>query len=143
MNIMLVHLAKELFIGFVGTIGKKKTKHYMSTKIKKYIVVVDPCKMIQICYDNPSSMVGAMKAIVRAYPHIYRPSSYAYILDLIIEDWVKKERLKQHVYNSKTIVKYVMKYVSNHHLPMALFKNIHQKFLCLIHQQLTLLAILL
>ena len=39
-NVMLLCLAGEIFLGSINTIGNKKTKAYIATELKKFIDVV-------------------------------------------------------------------------------------------------------
>jgi hypothetical protein len=71
MNIMLVCLVRDIFIGLVDTTGHKKTKEYIVGELKTYIKTIGPNNVTQICTDNASAMLGALDELVATYPHLY------------------------------------------------------------------------
>jgi hypothetical protein len=72
MNVMLSCPTGDIFLGSIDTIGNKKTKAYIATKLKKFIDAVGPRFVTQICTDNATNMLGAMDDIVATYPHIFK-----------------------------------------------------------------------
>ena len=101
MNMMLVCPAGDVFLGSVDTTGKKKDKEYTATSMAKYIEEVGPRNIVQICTDNASVMLGAMRILERKYKHLYRQGCAAHILDLLLEDWGKSRWVKDLVERGK------------------------------------------
>jgi hypothetical protein len=119
MNVMLICLVEDVFIGLVDTTGHKKTKEYIAKKLKTYIEAVGPNNMIQICSDNASAMLGALDELVATYLYSYKQGSCAHILDLLLEDWGKEEIFKILI----TRTKQVCIYIRNHHATMKLYRH--------------------
>ena len=90
MNVMLVCLAGDVFLGSVDITGNKKMMAYIAQQIKDYIEEVSAQNVAQIYMDNASAMTGAINDILEVYPHIYKQRCCAHILDLLLEDWKKK-----------------------------------------------------
>jgi hypothetical protein len=116
MNVILVCLVGDIFIGLVDTIGYKKTKEYVADELKSYIEVIGLNNVTQICSDNASAMLGAQDELVALNPHLYKQDCCTHILDFLLEDWEKEEMLK----TSITRAKQVYIYIQNHHATMPL-----------------------
>jgi hypothetical protein len=119
MNVMLLCLAGDIFLGSIDTTGNKKTKAYIAIELKKFIKDVGPRFVTQICTDNATNMLGAMDDIVTTYPHISKQGCAAHALDLILEDWAKIDQCKDLIQKAKR----VCIYMRNHHVTMALFRE--------------------
>ena len=83
---MLLYLVGDIFLGSINKIGNTKTKAYIAIELKKFIDVVGPRFVIQICTDNATNMLGAMDNIVATYLHIFKQDCIAHTLDLMLED---------------------------------------------------------
>ena len=93
MNVMLVCLAWDVFIGLVDTIGHKKTKEYIVGELRTYIEAIGPNNVTQICLDNASAILGALDNLVATYPYLWKQGCCAHILDLLLEDWRKVDKI--------------------------------------------------
>jgi hypothetical protein len=126
MNVMLLCLTGDIFLGSIDTTKNKKTKAHIATKLKKFINVAGPRFVTQICTDNATNMLGAMDDIVATYPHVFKQGYAAHTLDLILEHRAKIEQFKNLINRAKR----VCLYMRNHHVTMALFReHFHRKFL--------------
>jgi hypothetical protein len=119
MNVMLVCLAGDVFIGLVDTTGHKKTKEYIAGELRTYIEAIGSSNVIQICLDNASVMLGALDDLVAMYLHLYKQGCCTHILDLLLEDWGKDEIFKALIIRAKR----VCIYIRNHHATMALYRH--------------------
>jgi hypothetical protein len=119
MNVMLVCIAGDVFIGSVDMTGHKKTKEYIAGELRTYIEAIGPNNMTQICSDNASAMLGALDDLVAMYPHLYKQGYCAHILYLLLEDWGKEEMFKILIIRAKRV--YI--YIRNHHATMALYRH--------------------
>ena len=123
-NAMLVSPAGELFLGSVDTTGKEKTAEYMASIMDKFIDQVGPHNIVQVCTDNASSMLKASQIVTQKYPHIYIQGCAAHAMDLLLEDWGKATWVKEAVRKAK----YLVKFVRNRQMPLAVFRKHEAKF---------------
>jgi hypothetical protein len=119
MNVLLVFLAGDVFIGSVDTTNHKKTKEYIARELRTYIEAVGPNNMTQICLDNASAMLGALDDLIAPYPHFYKQGCCAHILDLLLEDCGKEEMFKILIIWAKR----VCIYIQNHYMTMVLYRH--------------------
>ena len=117
LNLMLVCPLGDIFLGSIDTTGNKKTAAYVGEKLCQYIAEVGPEKVVQVCTDNASVMINAMKIVEGVYSKIYKQGCCAHIIDLLLEDLGKEEIIHELV----VMAKRVCKYIRNHHVTMALF----------------------
>lgn len=122
-NMMLVCPVGEVFLGSVDTTGKKKDIAYVANEMAKYIEEVGPQNIVQICTDNASTMLGAVKKLQIDYPHLYGQGCAAHILDLLLEDWGKEAWVKHLVEQAKR----VCTFIKGSHVPLALFRKYSPK----------------
>jgi hypothetical protein len=120
MNIMLSCPAGDVFLGSIDTTGNSKTKEYIAGELKRYIENVGPRLVTQVCTDNAKNILGAMDDVVTSYPHIFKQGCAAHALDLFMEDWAKVPQFKDLIKRSRS----VCLYIRNHHIPMALFRQV-------------------
>ena len=72
MNVMLVCLAGDIFIGLVDTTNHTKTKEYIAGELRTYIEAIGPSNTTQICLNNAIAMLGPLDDLVCMYPHLYK-----------------------------------------------------------------------
>jgi len=114
---MLVCPIGDVFLGSVDSTGHRKDIAYTVEMMVKYIEKVGPSNVVQLCTDNASVMTGAMAKLVTLYPHMYRQGCAAHILDLLLEDWGKDQKVKDLVKDCRDMVKFIRKY----HFTLAVF----------------------
>jgi hypothetical protein len=117
MNVMQICPAGDVFLGSIDTTGSTKDAAYVATEVKRYIVGVDPAKVVQVCFDNAAAMKTAASNISREWPHIYWQGCAAHCLNLLLKDWGKQRWAKDVVDKAKDIVKYIRA----HQCPTAVF----------------------
>lgn len=135
MNIMQVCHVGEEFLASVDTSGHFKDHGYMVGIMRKYVELVGPTNVVEICTDNASVMKKAVKKVQETYPHIYFQGCGAHILNLIIGDWGKQAWMKKVVDEAKTMVDFKKK----RHIALAVFRS-HEKDLSLIRPGATRFA---
>lgn len=57
--------------------------------IKEVYKEVVPLNIVQVCTDNASVILEAMRILEMTYRHLYSQGCAAHILDLLFEDWRK------------------------------------------------------
>ena len=72
MNVMLVCLVGDVFIGSIDTTSHKKTKEYIAGELRTYIEAIGSSNVTQICLDNASAMLGVLNDLIRKYLHLYK-----------------------------------------------------------------------
>lgn len=130
-NAMLVSPAGELFLGSVDTTGNEKTAEYMASIMDKFIEQVGPHNVVQICTDNASSMLKASQIITNKHPQIYIQGCAAHAMDLLLEDWGKATWIKETLDKAK----YLVRFVKNRQMPLAVFRKHEAKFTLLLPGQ--------
>ena len=120
---MLVCPAGDVFLGLVDTTGEKKDIAYTTNMLAQYVDEIGSKNIVQLCTDNAAVMTGALKSLQERYPHMYTQGCAAHIMDLLLEDWGKEERVKGLVAKCEHIVKFIKKY----HHTLGLFRKYSPK----------------
>ena len=123
-NAMLVTPAGELFLGAVDTTGKEKTAEYMASIMVKFIKQVGPENVVQVCTDNASVMLNAMRLVQEEYPHIFIQGCATHAMDLLMEDMGKAPWVKEVLDKAKNLVKFI----KNRQMPLAVFRKHEARF---------------
>jgi len=123
LNVMLVCLARDVFLGSIDTTGEKKDIAYTTKAIVQYIEEVGPINIVQLYMDNAAVMTGTLKWLQEKYPHLYLQGCAAHVLNLLLEDWAKEATVKLLVTICARIVKYIKKY----EYTLALFRRFSPK----------------
>ena len=130
-NAMLVSSVGELFLGSVDTTGNEKTAEYMASIMDKFIEQVGPHNIVQVCTDNAKSMLKASQIMVKKYPHLYIQGCATHAMDLLLEDWGKATWIQETLGKAK----YLVKFVKNRQMPLAVFRKHEAKFSLLLPGQ--------
>lgn len=64
-------LAGDVFFGYVDTTGSIRDIDYVTIKVKKSIVGMDPKNVVQVCFDNVATMKNTTSNINHEWSHIY------------------------------------------------------------------------
>jgi len=107
---MLVCLARDVFLGLVDSTREKKDIAYTIEMMMKYIEEVGPSNVVQLYIDNVAVMTRMMTRLVTLYLHMYRQGCTTHILDLLLEDWGKDQKVKDLVKDCRSMVKCIRKY---------------------------------
>ena len=128
---MLVSSVGELFLGSIDTTGNEKTTKYMASIMLKFIEQVGPHNIVQVCTDNAKSMLKASQIMVKKYPHLYIQGCATHAMDLLLEDWGKATWIQETLGKAK----YLVKFVKNRQMPLAVFRKHEAKFSLLLPGQ--------
>jgi hypothetical protein len=72
MNVILVCLIGDIFIGLIDTTGHKETKVYITEELKSYTEIDGLNNATQICSNNASTMLEALDELVALYLLLYK-----------------------------------------------------------------------
>jgi hypothetical protein len=122
LNVLLVSPKGEKFIKAVDTSGETKDAAHIAGKICEAIEEIGPEHICQVITDSAASCKAAGRIIEERYPHITWTPCTPHCLDLLLEDFGKLDWVSTVIADAKT----VLKFITNHHKSLALFRSLSE-----------------
>ena len=122
LNILLVSPKGEKFVKAVDTSGETKDATHIAGKICEAIEEIGPEHVCQVTTDSAAACKLAGRIIEERYPHITWTPCTPHCLDLLLEDVGKLDWVSSVIGEAKT----VLKFITNHHKSLALFRSLSE-----------------
>ena len=110
----------DLFLGTIDTTNNHKDHQYVASQIHPFLEKVGVHNVVQVCTDNAPVMTAANRHIFQSISHLYMQGCVAHCLDLLLEDWDKKEWIKKLVKKARII----SVFIKSHHASQAIFRRL-------------------
>lgn len=121
-NFLVVTPSGPVFEALVDTSGHEKTARYIADQFIKIIERIGAENVVQIVTDSAASCKAAGGLITEQYPHITWTACASHVLDLLLEDIGKQSWAAGPIRKARKLVKFI----TNHHMAQALYRN-HSK----------------
>ena len=84
-----------------------KDANYYFSLMKSVVQEIGPEKVVQIVTDNEAAMKASGKKLMDEFPHLYWTACAAHCIDLILEDFGKRKKIKEVIDQAKIITQFI------------------------------------
>jgi hypothetical protein len=120
LNLLMVTPKGEKFLETVNTSGDTKDADFIAQVVGKVIEDVGAEIVVQVCMDSAAICKAAGRKLEARFPHITFTPCTPHCLDLLLEDMGKLDWVSSIIAEAKT----TLKFITNHHKSLALFRNL-------------------
>ena len=90
-------------------ISSKNVNYYFSL-MKSVVQEIGPKKVVHIVTDNEAAMKAGGKKLMDDFPHLYWIACATHCIDLILEDFGKRKKIKEVIDQAKIIIQFIYNY---------------------------------